>query len=248
MLKGKNAIVTGANGGIGSKIVETFANNGANIWACMRTQNEEYEIHLKKLADENNIWIKPIYFDLADEKLINESIQGIIKDKQPVDILVNNAGVAYSNLISMTPMEQLKNVFQVNYFAQIQIMQLVSRVMMKQKSGVILNMASISGIQVSNGYLAYGSSKSALIYATKVASKELGRYNIRVNAVAPSLTETDMIKVKSEKEVQKILDNSSLQRKADPKEIAECVLFLASDRSTYITGQALIIDGGLICI
>ena len=148
----------------------------------------------------------------------------------------------------MTSIDKLKEVFQINYFAQIQIMQLVLRAMMKQKCGCIVNMASVGGIETAPGYLAYGSSKAALIYATKSCSHEVGQYGIRVNAIAPGLVETDMGNYKSDAEIQKIIDRSSLHRKATSTEIANCALFLASDKSSFITGQTLIADGGRICV
>ena len=148
----------------------------------------------------------------------------------------------------MTSMTTLKEVFQINYFAHIQIMQLILRVMMKQKCGSIVNMSSVGGIETAPGYLAYGSSKAALIYATKTASHEVGQYGIRVNAIAPGLVDTDMGSYKSQDEIDKIIDRSSLHRKADPQEIANCALFLASDQASFVTGQVLIADGGRICV
>ena len=248
LLRGKNVILTGAKRGIGRVILELFAKNGANIWACGRNQDDDFEEYIKNLSNENNVWIEPIYFDLSEENEVKRGIQEIIKGKKNIDVLVNNAGIAYGGLFTMTPISKLKDVFQINYFAQIQIMQLVLRVMMKQQSGCIINMASIGGIETAPGYLAYGSSKAALIYATKSASHEVGQYGIRVNAIAPGLVETDMGGFKSDEEIEKVLERSSLHRKADPMEIADCALFLASDQSSFITGQALIADGGRICV
>ncbi len=245
---GKNAIITGARRGIGRAVVELFAQNGANIWACARTPDPDFERDMERLSQQYGVWIKPVYFDLADEASINKGIRGILGEKLPVDILINNAGASYAGLFTMTPISALKDIFQINYFGQIQVMQLVLRSMMRQKSGCIVNMASIGGIETSPGYLAYGSSKAALIYATKTVSHEVGDYGIRVNAIAPGLTETIMGNVKPEEEIQKILDRSSLHRKADPAEIAKCALFLASDAASFITGQVLIADGGRICV
>ena len=248
LLSEKNIIITGARRGIGRVILELFARNGANIWACVRTEDENFLSEMNQLADECHVWIKPIYFDLADEDSVKKGIQEIIKEKKPIDVLVNNAGVSYGGLATMTPLKVIKDTFQINYFAQIQIIQMVLRVMMRQKSGTIVNMSSIGGIETAPGYLAYGSSKAALIHATKTISHEVGQYGIRVNAIAPGLTETDMGNYKSEEEIQKVLERSSLHRKADPIEIANCALFLASEKSSFITGQVLIADGGRICV
>lgn len=234
MLKNKNAIITGSNRGIGKAMVESFAKNGANIYACARSQNEEFEKHLNNLAEKYKVWVKPIYFDLSDEMAIKEGFKQIHSNKQSIDILVNNAGMPYGGLLAMTPMIRLKEVFEVNYFSQIYLMQLVSKVMMKQKSGNIINIASVGGIETNAGYLAYGSSKATLILATKSISKELATYNIRVNAVAPGLTKTEMGLYKNEEEVTKTINRTSLTRMAEPIEIVNAVLFLASEDSKGI--------------
>ena len=243
-LSGKTAIITGTNRGIGKVILQKFAEEGADIWACARKETEEYRDFLKKTASQYEVCITPVYFDLSDETQIKEGIQSVLKEKKPVDILVNNAGIAHGATFQMTSLEKLKEVFDINYFAQIQIMQLVSRYMMRQKKGSIINMASVGGIEANPGYLAYGSSKAALIWATKCLSKETGAYGIRVNAVAPGLTETSMGHYKSEQEIEKVLERTSLHRMGQPEEIAEAVLYLASDQSSFMTGQVIRVDGG----
>jgi len=248
IMQGKNIIITGAGRGIGRVMLELFAESGANIWACIRKPDEQFSRDAAEISEKNQIWIKPVCFDLSDEDDIRQGIQSIIKEKKRIDVLINNAGISHGGLATMTPISTVKDVFQVNCFAPVQIMQMILRVMMRQKGGCIVNMASVGGIEATPGYLAYGSSKAALIYATKTISHEVGQYGIRVNAIAPGLTETDMGNVKPEEEIQKILDRSSLHRKADPSEIAKCALFLASDAASFITGQVLIADGGRICV
>lgn len=244
MLTNKNAIITGSNRGLGKVMVEQFAKNGANIYACARSQNEEFEKQLNNLAQKYQVWIKPIYFDLSDEIAIKEGFKQIHSNKQSIDILVNNAGMPYGGILAMTPMAKLKEVFEVNYFSQIYLMQLVSKVMIKQKSGNIINIASVGGIETNAGYLAYGSSKASLIWATKSISKELAPYDIRVNAVAPGLAKTEMGLYKNEEELAKTINRTSMQRMAEPIEIANAVLFLASADSSFITGHILSVDGG----
>lgn len=244
MLKGKNAIITGANRGIGYAALELFAKEGCNVWACIRKPNIEFERQVGILSQTYNVWIKPIYFDLSSEVEIKNGIKQIGSEKLPIDILVNNAGVPYGGLMTMTPLAKLKEVFEINFFSQILMMQLVSRYMIRQKFGCIINMASVGGIETNPGYLAYGSSKAALIWSTKCIAKELGPYGIRVNAVAPGMTDTQMGHYKTEDELQKVIDSTSLKRFATADEIANGIAFLASDLSSFTTGHVLVIDGG----
>lgn len=244
LLNGKNAIITGANRGIGYATLKLFAQEGCNVWACIRKQNEEFELQIKGLSDKYGVWIKPVYFDLSNEEEIKAGIKFIASDKRSIDILVNNAGIAHGALMTMTPISKLKEVFDINYFSQVLMMQLVSRYMIRQKNGSIINMASVGGIETNPGYLAYGSSKAALIWATKCVAKELGPYNIRVNAVAPGMVETQMGHYKSEEELSKVVDQTSLRRMANTDEIANGIAYLASDLSSFTTGHVLVIDGG----
>lgn len=243
-LEGKNILITGAGGGIGTAALEKLASNGGNIWACSHKKSDEFENKILELAEKNHVWIKPVYFDLKDEQAVKEQIASIAKEKLPIDVLINNAGMAHGGVLQMTSMETLKEVFQINFFSQIYITQLVSRLMMRRKRGVIINMASVGGIEAAEGYIAYGSSKAALIYATKVLSKELGNMGIRVNAIAPGLVNTRMGHYKSDKEIERVLERTVLNRMAEPEEIAEAMVYLASDKAAFITGQVLVIDGG----
>ena len=244
MFNGKTVLITGSNRGIGRAATEAFAAEGASVLACARKQTPEFEADMAGLAEKYDVEITPVYFDLADEEAVKNAIKQIATDKKRIDVLVNNAGVAFGGLMTMTPISKLKEVFQINYFSQILMMQQVSKLMMRQKSGVIINMASVGGIETNAGYLAYGSSKAALIWATRCVSKELAPYGIRVNAVAPGLTKTEMGLYKSEEELNKVVSRSSLKRLAKPEEIAQGILFLASERSSFTTGTILTIDGG----
>lgn len=244
LLQNKTAIITGCNRGIGLEILKMFAVNGASIFACARSYNDDYEQMLRELEKDYQVKIEPVYFDLAEEKEIKDAITSIFKKKVPIDILVNNAGVPYGASFQMTSISKLREIFEINYFSQIKLMQLLSRQMMKQKSGSIINMASVGGIEAEPGYLAYGSSKAALIWATKCLAKEVGVYGVRVNAVAPGLTDTSMGHFKSEEEMKAVLARTPMARMAKPKEIADVVLFLASEEASYITGQIIQVDGG----
>lgn len=244
-LQGKNAIVTGARSGIGRAIVELFAREGANIWAIVHREDKEWLSAMEKLATELHVWIKPVYIDLSDEEQIKQGMQIIIKEKLPIDILVNAAGIVSENrLIQMTTMQTMHDVMNVNFFAAVQVAQLASRVMCRQKSGSIINIASIAGLDGDYAQLEYAASKAALICATKKMAFEWGNFGIRVNAIAPGMTETKMIGGMDDKVTEDIVRHNTLGRKGSPQEVAQLVLYLASEESTYITAQTIRIDGG----
>ncbi len=244
MLRGKNAVITGSNRGIGRAAVERFAENGADIWACARRYSEEFAKDMADTAERYGVRIKPVYFDLSDSAEIDRGMREIFSDKKPVDILLNNAGIAHGALFMMTSMETLRQVYEVNVFAQVQIMQLCARKMIRQKSGCIINMCSVGGINTDPGYLAYGSSKAALAWITKSVSRELGRYNIRVNGIAPGLIDTDMGMYKSPEERDKVRQKMSLDRTGKPEEVADAAVYIASEKASYMTGHILVLDGG----
>ena len=242
--KGKNIVVTGSNRGLGRATVEAFAAAGANVWACARKPSETFEHDMAEIAGKNGVIVKPVYFDLMDADAMKAGIMGIAAEKGTVDVLVNNAGVPYGGLMMTTPIDKLREVFEVNYFSQIRMMQMVGKLMMRQKSGAIVNIASVGGIETNPGYLAYGSSKAALIWATKTVAKELAPFGIRVNAVAPGLTKTDMGGYKSTEELEKTIARTAMKRMAEPWEIVNGILYLASDEASFVTGTILQIDGG----
>lgn len=242
----RTVVITGANRGIGSSLVEVFAMNNYDIWACARNRSEEFEKRLQDISCEHHADIKPVYFDLTDEIQIQDGIREIVKQKRNIDVLVNNAATAHGGLLTMTSLKAMKEVYDVNVFAQVQIMQLIARQMMRQKSGCIINMCSVGGIETNPGYLAYGSSKAALIWITKCLSRELGPYGIRVNGIAPGLIDTDMGNYKSKEELSKVLSRTSLNRTGRPEEIAKAALYIASAEADYMTGHIMVLDGGRV--
>lgn len=246
MLRGKNAVITGARRGIGRAAVECFAKYGANIWACARKPDSDFEQDMAAIAGEYGVWIKPVYFDLADSGEMAAAVKGIFSEKLPVDVLVNNAGMPHGGTLFTTSMAKLREVFTVNFFAQIELMQYFGKYMLRRKGGSIVNIASIQGLEHNPGTLSYGSSKAALIWATRSCAKELAPHNVRVNAVAPGLTDTYMGHYRDAAETEKILSRIPMGRMADPAEIAEVISFLASGRASYITGEILTADGGKV--
>lgn len=247
LLQNKTALITGSNRGIGKAILTKFAEEGADIFAHARKESEEHISYCQKLAAQYNIKIVPVYFDAAHENEIKFCVKEIQKINRHIDILVNNLGVTSDQqLFQMTPINKIKAEFDINFFSQIYLTQFISRFMVQQKSGSIINITSCAGIDGNTGMLQYVSSKAAMIGATKRMAIELGQYNIRVNSIAPGLTDTQMGNLMENHLEQTTLSHQIFQRKANPEEIANAVLFFASDLSTFITGQTLRVDGGML--
>ena len=158
---------------------------------------------------------------------------------------VTNAGVASGALFQMTPISELRKIFEINFFSQIAFSQGIAKIMIRNKSGSIINLSSTAAFIADPGTLAYGSSKSAFARATQSMANELGIFNIRVNAIAPGVTKTDMSEQMSHEAIEKLINSSALKRAAEPKDIANVALFLASELSSFITGQVIRADGGI---
>lgn len=240
----KNAIITGANRGIGNAIVRKFAENGCNIWACARTCNKAFEEKMQQIADQNGVQIWPVYFELSDFEQIKAAFKEIYKTKLSIDILVNAAGIVNTELFQMTSIQEMRKVFDVNFFGPIQLTQLVLKAMTRQKSGSIINISSVAGQDANPTNCTYGSSKSAINSFSRILASEIGRLGIRVNVVAPGPTDTDMIERVKAKVGDSMLDRCAMERLAKPDEIAETVVFLASDKASFINGQIIRVDGG----
>ena len=246
LLSGKNAIITGTNRGIGRAVLETFAAQGANIYAHARSETPEFLSLTSSLAERYGVDIWPLFFDLTDYEAMKIAVKEIMSAKRQIDILVNNAGMAEESAsFFMTSMERIKSVFEINFFAQIALTQYVARLMTRKKSGSIINISSFTAFDGTPAELEYVSSKAAIIGATKKLSIELGGYNIRVNSIAPGITETDMTDKLDGKLRKEIVGETVMKREAAPSEIAAAILFLASDLSSYITGQVIRVDGGM---
>lgn len=241
----KTLFISGANRGIGKAMVETFSANGYHIIVCNRKQDDEFDAFCQSLESEYGIEIQKYYADLSDEQSIKDCLSLLLKSKPKIDVMINNAGIVDKGLLQMTPIQKIRDVFQINFFAHVQLIQGISRLMMRQKSGVIINMASIGGIDAYPAYVSYGCSKAAVIYLTKTLAQEFAPYGIRVNALAPSMVKTRMQEQMGEEANEEIMRRTALKRNAEPEEIAKLALFVASDDSSFITGQIIRIDGGL---
>lgn len=246
MLKGKNAIITGARRGVGRATVEAFAENGANVWACARKEDAAFEADMAGLAERYGVWIEPVYFEMTDAEQMKQAVKQIRRKSISVDILVNNAGaVAQSTSFSMTSIAKMKEIFDVNFFSQMLLTQYVTRLMLCQQSGSIVNLTSITALDGEPAQLEYIGSKAAMVGATKKLARELGGYGIRVNAVAPGIIDTDMGNQMSQELMDHVLGKTVMKRLGKPVEIANVIAFLASDLASYITGQVIRVDGGL---
>lgn len=244
-LENKNSIITGARTGIGRAIVEAFAKEGCNVWAIVHRDDDQFNQEMCSLSHQCGVWIKIIHINLEDEEDIKRGMREISSEKLPIDILVNGAGMTSPNrLIAMTSLKEMRRVMQVNFFAAVQLCQQVSKTMLRQKSGSIVNIASVAGIDGDLSQLEYGASKAALICATKKMAYEWGDYGIRVNAVAPGLIDTKMLGEMDSKVVDEIVRKTTLHRIGTPDEIAQLCVFLASEKSSYISSETFRIDGG----
>ena len=244
-LKNKNVLITGCNKGIGKATLEDFAKYGANIFACVRSNSSEFKKFISTLKKKYKVKIYVIKLDLLKKSSISNCVNEIYKINKNIDTLVNNAGMLFNSLFQMTSEKQLQEMFQVNYFSQVYLTQIISRGMTKNKTGNIIFVSSTSGINGDYGRFAYSSSKAAILSTVKTLSKELSNYNIRVNAVSPGLTETDLMLSNTKEDIIKSeIEKISLKRIASTNEIADIILFLASEKSSYINGQNIVADGG----
>ena len=238
----KTVLVTGSNKGIGFATLKKLSNSGAKIFACVRKIDRNFLDSIGKLNDKNII---PIEFDLNDREQVKKALTEI-KDKTKIDMLVNNAAAIDTALLQMTTDKKIKDLFETNFFSQLYFTQQIIKLMISNKSGSIVFISSTSSLDGDLGRGAYASTQAAINSIAKVLSRELGKFNIRVNSIAPGLTNTDMAIKNTKKEIlDKEISKTSLNRIAEPSEIANVVTFLLSDDSSYITGQTIRVDGGV---
>jgi len=244
-LNGKIALVSGAARGIGWKTAFLLASNGARVIINDIQETDELNRKIQE-AKSQNLDLTTLFYDVSDYQQVKNAYSSIFKEFKRLDILVNNAGIMEDSMLATASESHIEKTFRINTFGAIYNSQFASRLMARNNSGSIINISSIIGTRGNSGESVYSASKSALIGFTLSAAKELAPLGIRVNAIAPGFIDTDLVSHFSEEIRQKTISNIKLGRIGTPEDVARAVLFFASDLSSYITGQVLGVDGGMI--
>ena len=245
LLEGKTALITGASKGIGKGIAEVFAREGANV-AFTFLSSEEKAREVEESLKANGVEARAYKSDAADYEAAQQLLKDILKDFGDIDIVVNNAGITRDNLLMRMSAEDFDKVVQTNLNSVFNITKAVQRTLLKKRAGSIINVSSVVGIKGNAGQANYSASKAGIIGFTKSVALELGSRNIRCNAVAPGFIETEMTEKLDENTVQTWRDAIPLKRGGTPEDVAKACLFLASNLSSYVTGQVLQVDGGML--
>lgn len=237
-------LLTGASGGIGRAITMALLERGVSVVACCRALNPEYSSWIEAIPVDLRTSLYLETLDLSNVEVAELTIKGIV-EKHEIQGLVNNAATSVGSLFMMTSKQTLKSTFEINFFSTIIVSQVVAKEMIKKKQGRIVNISSVSSNYSSRGFLAYGASKAALDYATRIISEELAPYEICVNAVAPGLTETPMLRRMDGDSKEHYRNFSFSKRFSSPDEIANVVTYLLLDSPKQLTGKVIAIDGGM---
>ena len=241
----KIALITGGTRGIGKQIALTFAKEGYNIALNYRTENEDLK-NTKKEIEENNVKCFTFQGDVTNFKDCEQFVKQIVEEFGNIDVLVNNAGITRDTLLMRMKEEDFKQVIDTNLIGTFNVTKNVISYMMKARSGRIINISSVVGISGNAGQTNYAASKAGIIGFTKSLAKEVASRNITVNAVAPGFIETQMTDVLKDDIKEEIAKKIPLKRMGTPQDVANVVKFLASNDSSYITGQVINIDGGML--
>ncbi|MBS3808261.1 MAG: 3-oxoacyl-[acyl-carrier-protein] reductase [Bacteroidales bacterium] len=244
LLEGKTALVTGASRGIGKSIAMKFAEAGANV-AFTDLKHDESMEATEKMIGEHGTHCKGYASDASNLEQTQQTVEQILKDFGSIDVLVNNAGITKDTLLMRMTEEQWDAVIKVNLKSVFNFTKAVQRSMLKQKSGTIINMSSVVGVSGNAGQSNYSASKAGIIGFTKSVAKELGSRNIRCNAIAPGFIITEMTGQLSEEVTKQWAEQIPLKRGGKPEDVANTALYLASDLSTYVTGQVIHVCGGM---
>ncbi len=244
MLKGKTALITGASRGIGCAIAKKYASQGANI-AVVDVGNPENAEKTRSEIEELGVTCRVYFCDISDFAKTKELVDQVISDFGGIDILVNNAGITRDGLILSMKEEDFNRVIQINLTGAFNMIKHTYSHFMKKRSGRIINISSVVGLTGNAGQANYSSAKAGLIGLTKSVAKELGGRNVLCNAIAPGFIQTDMTGQLNDKVKESFMNMIPLKRQGLPEDIANVALFLASDLSSYVTGEVIRVDGGL---
>ena len=247
MLKGKNAIITGASRGIGREIALTLAENGANIVINYRNYNNEIEALVKDI-EAKGVKIVTVKCDVSNFEEVENLISEAKEKLGSIDILVNNAGITKDGLLMRMKQEDFESVLDVNLKGVFNTTKLITPIMMKQRAGKIINISSVVGLVGNAGQCNYAASKAGVIGFSKSIARELAPRGVNINVVAPGYIDTDMTNGLSDKVKESILQTIPMKKMGSTKDVANLVLFLSSGLSDYITGQVINVDGGMVRI
>lgn len=243
LLENKTVLITGSNRGIGKAMVEKFASSGANLIAHCRKPNNEFENYIKEISKKYCVKIISMFFDVTNTEEMKNVMKNVLQNTDSIDILINNAGIAHGGFFQMTKIDTIRDVFNINLFSMMELTQIVLRKMIRQKSGHIINMSSIAGIKVRAGNSAYGVSKAAVKAWTETLAYELTDLGIKVNAIAPMLTDTNMAKMMDNKAAIEMISDSKDNKLLKPEYIADVALSLIINKDNYKNGETIIADG-----
>ncbi len=246
LLEGKTAVITGCSRGIGKAVLNRMTAQGASAFALVRREDAAFTEHCAALSEKYGVDVRMVYADFENENAVTAAAREILKTKERIDILVNNIGVAFpQRMLAMTPMEAVKRSFQINVFSGMLFTQLISKSMMRGRRGSIVFLSSSAAFD-GGANIEYSAGKAAVLGEVRRLAVELGGFGIRVNAIAPGLTDTDMGGITSEEVKAAAMSRNIMKRMGEPEEIADAAVFLASDLSRFMTGQTLRVDGGLL--
>ncbi len=232
----KKAIITGGSRGIGLAIIKNLLNENYEVWYLSRSEIQE----------DLGKYVHYVNCDISDHAKLEESLKKIVKEALTIDLLINNAGITKDNLIMRMKQEAWDDVININLTSAFITSKVLSRTLLKQKFGSIINISSVVGVVGNAGQVNYSASKAGLIGLTKTLAKEFASRNVRVNCIAPGFIETSMSEKLSDDQKNQIVQNIPLNRMGNVDDVANLVSFLASEKSSYITGQVVCVDGGMV--
>lgn len=245
LLKGKTALITGASRGIGRASAFLFAEHGAHLILLARSVDHLNELK-SEIQTKYSVEVHIFSVDISNEDQVKYCFKEIFNQKLSIHVLLNNAGILKDGLFLMVKSETIEEIYRTNVFGLLSISQHAIKSMMRTGGGSIVNISSIVGTNGNVGQVAYASSKTAVVGITKSLAKELAQFNIRVNAIAPGLIDTDMTRGLEESTLIRLKNSIGMKRMGAPEDIANVALFLASDLSTYVTGEIIGVHGGMV--